>query len=151
MPVGMSLEYNLRHLRVLLAVAEHGTVTRAAELCRVSQPAVTQAIAKLERLVGGALFIRSRRGLFLTKLGEVLARRVGRALTYLDTGTHEFSPRLGIRATVAQLQALIAVRETENFTLAAAKLGIAQQPFTGRSASWSAKWGCLFSSEPRMA
>jgi LysR family transcriptional regulator of gallate degradation len=123
---GWLLEHNLRHLRVIMAVAEHRTVTRAAELCRVSQPAVTQAIGKLERQAGGPLFTRTRRGLFPTKLGEVLARRVARAMSYLDKGTTEISPRLSLRATVPQLQAIIAVRETENFTLAAARLGITQ-------------------------
>jgi DNA-binding transcriptional LysR family regulator len=43
---------NLRHLRVFLAVAEHGSITRAAELGLVSQPAVTQAIAKLATATG---------------------------------------------------------------------------------------------------
>jgi LysR family transcriptional regulator, regulator for genes of the gallate degradation pathway len=122
----VALETNLRHLRVLLAVAEQGSVTRAAELCRVSQPAVTQAIAKLERLVGCALFTRGSRGLFATNPGKVLAKRVSRAMAHLDGGTREFSPWLGQRVTYPQLQAVIAVRETENFTLAAARLGIAQ-------------------------
>ena len=87
MAVGLALEHNLRHLRVLLAVAQHGTITRAAEVCCVSQPAVTQAIAKMERMAGGALFSRSSRGLFPTKLGEMLAVRVARAIGYLDNGT----------------------------------------------------------------
>jgi LysR family transcriptional regulator of gallate degradation len=126
MAVGLALEHNLRHLRVLLAVAQHGTITRAAELCCVSQPAVTQAIAKMERMAGGALFSRSSRGLFPTKLGEMLAVRVARAIGYLDNGTRPFSPRLAQRATFPQLHAVIAVRETENFTLAAGRLGISQ-------------------------
>jgi len=123
---GIVLEYNLRHLRVLLAVAEHGSITRAAELCRVSQPAVTQAIAKLERLAGSPLFTRSRRGLFPTESGQVLANRIARALAFLDRGTLEFPSNVALRATFPQLQAIIAVQETENYTLAAARLGIAQ-------------------------
>ncbi len=92
----------------------------------MSQPAVTQAIAKMERSAGGALFTRTSRGLFPTTSGRVLAKRVLRAMAHLDGGTREFSPRLGQRVTYTQLQAIIAVRETENFTLAAARLGIAQ-------------------------
>jgi LysR family transcriptional regulator, regulator for genes of the gallate degradation pathway len=117
---------NLRHLRVFLAVAELRSLTLASDRCAVSQPAVTQAIGKLERSVDGALFERSRQGFFLTERGGLLLARVRRAFEILDRAFGEISPHLRITATVAQLRALIAVHETENFTLAAARLGIAQ-------------------------
>lgn len=117
---------NLRHLRVFLAVADTHSITRAADLCHVSQPAVTQAVNKLEREVGAPLFTRTPQGLFLTPAGESLARRVRRALGFLDPCLAELSPRLRVTATAAQLQALIATREAENFTLAARRMGIAQ-------------------------
>ena len=117
---------NLRHLRVFLAVAETGSVTRAADRCFVSQPAVTQALTKLERAAGGALFDRTRQGFFPNKRGEMLARRVRRAFARLDPALEDVSPRLLVTATEAQLQALVAVREAENFTLAARRLGLAQ-------------------------
>ena len=117
---------NLRHLRVFLAVADLKSVTHASAQCNVSQPAVTQALNKLERDVGGALFERSRQGFFLTPRGVLLEKRARRAFALLDSAFAEASPRLRITATTAQLQALIAVREMENFTLAARRLGIAQ-------------------------
>lgn len=120
------MQYNLRHLRVFLAVVDTTSVTKAAELCHVSQPAVTQALSKLERGVNTQLFTRTSQGLFVNKHGDVLASRVRRALHYLDPALTELSPRLRITATIAQLQALIAVREMENFTLAARRLGLAQ-------------------------
>ncbi|MFQ3186580.1 MAG: LysR family transcriptional regulator of gallate degradation, partial [Marinomonas primoryensis] len=49
---------NLRHLRVFLAVAELKSITRASENIFLSQPAITQAIAKLEGLLGAPLFER---------------------------------------------------------------------------------------------
>jgi LysR family transcriptional regulator, regulator for genes of the gallate degradation pathway len=70
---------NLRHLRVFLTIAETGTITRGAKLCNVSQPAVTQAKAKLERLAGQALFQRKPQELFVNQAGEVLALRTRRA------------------------------------------------------------------------
>lgn len=118
--------HSLRHLRVFLAVVDTGSVTRAAELCHVSQPAVTQALSKIERTAGLSLFSRSPRGLFVNNAGKTLATRVKRAFSYLDAASAELSPRLKITATAAQLQALIAVREAENFTLAARRLGLAQ-------------------------
>jgi LysR family transcriptional regulator, regulator for genes of the gallate degradation pathway len=120
------MRLNLRHLRVFLAVIDLGSVTRAAAACNVSQPAVTQAIAKLEADTGTSLFTRTPQGLFPTAPGKALARRVRRALSRLDPVLTDLSPRLKLTATTSQLQALIAVREAENFTLAARRLGLAQ-------------------------
>jgi len=116
----------LRHLRVFSAVAQTGSVTRAAEICHVSQPAVTQAIGKLEREAGGPLFQRTPQGLFLTATGTALAARVDRAFGMLDPVLTELAPRLRLTATAAQLHALVAMCETENFTLAARRMGLAQ-------------------------
>ena len=117
---------NLRHFRLILAVADLGSLTRASEVCHVSQPAVTQAIIKIEREVGGAIFERTRNGFFLTPRGEVLAARFRRAFELLDPALADVSTRLRLTVSHAQLQALIAVREAENFTLAARQLGLAQ-------------------------
>jgi DNA-binding transcriptional LysR family regulator len=107
-------------------VVEQASITRAAELCFLSQPAVTQAIAKLERKLGLALFQRSAQGLFVSTAGELLAGRVRRAFDLLDRAMQDLAPRLKLTATTAQLRALAAVRDAENFTLAARELGIAQ-------------------------
>ncbi|QEW23231.1 Galactose-binding protein regulator (plasmid) [Paracoccaceae bacterium] len=120
------ISHNLRHLRVFLAVAETGSPTVAAGISNVSQPAVTQAIAKLERRVGAALFDRTRTGFVLTERGEILRGRVRRAMDRLDGALAEVSPRLAVTASLAQLQALIAVVEAGNFSLAARGMGLAQ-------------------------
>lgn len=120
------MRYNLRHLRVFVTVAETGSVTRAAEACHVSQPAVTQAISKIEKTLGYPLFRRSPQGLFANNEGQLLALRVRRAFAQLDPALAELAPRLKVTATAAQIEALVAVSETENFTLAARRLGVAQ-------------------------
>ncbi|MBV2184379.1 MAG: LysR family transcriptional regulator [Rhizobium sp.] len=117
---------NLRHLRLFAAVAELKSLTLASEKWHISQPAVTQAINKLERETGGALFERSRHGFFLTPRGEVLLSRVKSAFALLDPVLSDVSPRLRMSLSYAQLQALVAVSESENFTLAARRLGLAQ-------------------------
>ncbi|WP_407495677.1 LysR family transcriptional regulator [Pseudooceanicola sp. MF1-13] len=117
---------NLRHLRLAVAVADTGSLTLAAGLLNVSQPAVTQAIGKLERNSGGALFDRSPQGLFLTERGRILTDRLRRCFALLDPALGDVSSRLRRTASTAQLQALVAVHETENFTLAARQLGLAQ-------------------------
>lgn len=120
------MKWNLRHLRVFLSVVEHSSVSRAAELCHVSQPAATQAIAKLERALSQPLFRHQSQGLYATPAGALLAARVARALHRIDEAAAPISPRLGRSASFAQLEALIALRETGNFSLAARQLGLAQ-------------------------
>ena len=117
---------NLRHFRVFLAVAELRSPTLAAERCLVSQPAVTQSLGKLEREAGGDLFDRTRQGFFLTERGKIFEARIRRAMVRLDAALSEISPRLTVTATTAQLQALIAMTEAQNYSLAARNLGLAQ-------------------------
>lgn len=117
---------NLRHLRLFLAVSETGSLTRAAERVHVSQPAVTRALSKLEEETRGPLFSRTRQGFFTTSRGDVLARRVRRVFELLDPALADISPRLKLTATPAQMQALVAVHDAENFTLAARRLGLSQ-------------------------
>nr|WP_210730514.1 LysR family transcriptional regulator [Roseibacterium persicicum] len=113
-------------MRVFLAVAELRSPTRAADRCGLSQPAVTQALAKLEQAAGGALFDRTPGGFTLTPRGAVLAARIARAMGRLDAALAELSPRLAVTASHAQLQALAAMAEAQNYTLAARALGLAQ-------------------------
>jgi DNA-binding transcriptional LysR family regulator len=117
---------NLRHLRVFLAIAESGSVTRAAAVCSVSQPAATQTLAKLEAAAGMPLFQRTPHGLRASIAGDLLRRRVFRAFGRLDPALREIAPRLVATATRPQLVALVGVAETQNFTLAAARLMLAQ-------------------------
>ncbi|MFI6683727.1 transcriptional regulator CynR [Streptomyces sp. NPDC050485] len=70
----------LRHLRYLLAVAEQGSFTRAAEELRVSQPTLSQQIKQLERTVGVQLLDRTGRSVRLTDAGETYAHYARRAL-----------------------------------------------------------------------
>ncbi|MEU5425617.1 transcriptional regulator CynR [Streptomyces olivoreticuli] len=76
----------LRHLRYLLAVAEHAGFTRAAEALRVSQPTLSQQIKQLERALGVQLLDRSGRAVRLTGAGEVYADYARRALQNLAAG-----------------------------------------------------------------
>jgi DNA-binding transcriptional LysR family regulator len=61
---------NPRHLEFVVAVAEHGSFTRAAEALHVSQPSLSYAIAGLEDQLGTPLFHRMGRTVSLTSAGE---------------------------------------------------------------------------------
>ncbi|MEA2666550.1 MAG: hypothetical protein QOI11_3494 [Candidatus Eremiobacteraeota bacterium] len=62
----------LRDLRSFVAVAQHRNFSRAAEQLRVSQPALSEQIRKLEDELGAPLFERTSRGALLTDAGEAL-------------------------------------------------------------------------------
>ena len=62
----------LRQIRYFLAICEHGSFSRAAEACDLTQPALTKAIKGLEEEVGGAVFHREGRRLVLTELGRMM-------------------------------------------------------------------------------
>ncbi|MFF4407592.1 transcriptional regulator CynR [Streptoverticillium reticulum] len=86
----MALE--LRHLRYLLAVAEHGNFTRAAEDLHISQPTLSQQIKQLERTLGVQLLDRTGRTVRLTDAGEAYvhhARRALRDLAAAERAVHD--------------------------------------------------------------
>lgn len=56
-------------MRCIVAVAEAGSLTRAAEQLGLAQPALTQTLNRLETELGARLFTRSRRGAVLTDVG----------------------------------------------------------------------------------
>ncbi|MDQ3578686.1 MAG: LysR family transcriptional regulator [Actinomycetota bacterium] len=67
-------ELELRHLRALCAIADEGSVSRAAARLGVTQPALTAQLRSIERLVGGDLFVRSPNGSVVTDLGRSVVR-----------------------------------------------------------------------------
>jgi DNA-binding transcriptional LysR family regulator len=66
------MEVELRRLRHLIALAEHGNFGRAAAACYITQPALSRSIQALEGQVGAALFDRRRTGVELTDMGRLL-------------------------------------------------------------------------------
>ena len=72
---------DLRRLRIFAAVAEGGSFTAAATALFLTQPAVSQQMAILEREVGVPLLVRVPRGIQLTDAGKLLADRAARLLT----------------------------------------------------------------------
>ncbi|TDB89779.1 LysR family transcriptional regulator [Actinomadura sp. KC216] len=75
---------NLRQLRYVVATADHGTMTSAAQALYVAQPALSRAVRELERELGVELFQRSGRGVALTEVGEQVVRKARVALEAVD-------------------------------------------------------------------
>ncbi len=121
---------NLRHLRLLDAAVRLGSLTAAADRVSVTQPAASQALARLDRLFGARLMQRGPSGLVLTEAGQIVHARAARALDHIAEAARRVAPlsRLGRRlagdgldrhATMAQLRALAEFAEAGSFSAAA--------------------------------
>lgn len=77
-----------RHLRHFLAVADCGSLTRAAEQLGIAQPALSQSLARMERELGVALLARSRRGAVLTPAGRAILDDVRQSVARIDAALH---------------------------------------------------------------
>lgn len=75
-----------RSLQYLLAIAKHGSYTRAAEALHVSQPTLSQQIKQLEESLQSLLLDRTGRSVRLTDAGEVYLHHARRAQEELDAG-----------------------------------------------------------------
>lgn len=91
---------DIKQLRALLAVAETGSVTKAASLLHIVQPAVSRQLRLLEEDVGTPLFSRGRYGMELTGSGEIFVEHARRALAELDRARSELQPSGGVSGTV---------------------------------------------------
>lgn len=94
-------------LRYFLAVVETGTFSRAAMQVNVTQPTLSTGIAKLEAMVGGAVFIRNSKRVHLTPLGAQIlehARELERGFNILERVEKPWSAlaplRLGVLSTI---------------------------------------------------
>ncbi|OYO16763.1 LysR family transcriptional regulator [Enemella evansiae] len=86
---GFDSRLKLRHLTLVTAVAEHGSLVRAAEELYISQPVVTRAIQELEEILGVPLFERHPRGMTVTDYGAAFVRHAQSVLAELRSAqTH---------------------------------------------------------------
>jgi len=125
---------NLRHLEALSVIARAGSMSAAAEQVNLSQPALAQAVGKLERNLEIRLFERQAVGMRPTASGLDWIVRVEHALRYLIQGVRlvRRSARLAPlshverRVSMIQLRALVAVEHYSSYALAAEQIGLSQ-------------------------
>lgn len=100
----------MKQLIAMVTVAEVESVTRAAQLLHLVQPAVTRQIKTLEDELGVMLFDRTRHGMVLTSAGEVFLTHARRALQELERARSELTPAPGEvtgRVSVGVLESLL--------------------------------------------
>lgn len=125
---------NLRHLGALSEVSATGNISGAAKAVNLSQPALAQAISKIEKLLGVNLFERNASGVTTTDAGLRFIARTERALAYLASGVRQIRRssgkpelmKLDQRVTMSQLRALVSVVAVGSYASAATQLGISQ-------------------------
>ncbi|TDD83310.1 LysR family transcriptional regulator [Actinomadura darangshiensis] len=78
------MDLDIHHLRMVCTMAEAGSVTQAAARMGMSQPAMSNQLRRVEEMVGGELFVRSRSGLEPTPLGDQVISRARTVLSELD-------------------------------------------------------------------
>ncbi|MFI1989239.1 LysR family transcriptional regulator [Actinoplanes sp. NPDC020271] len=96
---------DVSRLRVLVAVARHGSVTAAAQALHYAQPSVSHHLARLEAETGSRLTQRAGRGIRLTDAGRMLAERAEEILGRLDAAEAELAAHTGLRSGRVRLAA----------------------------------------------
>lgn len=108
-------EYNLRHLTAAARIVELGTINAAAAVVNLSQPAITQALGRLEAQLGLPLFERRHDGMVATEAARLLAPRIEAALDHIA------SPHV----TMARMRALLALADSGSYAGASQLTGLA--------------------------
>src|SRR5437899_3732672 len=89
---------NLRQLQYLLAIADEGSFTRAAERLLVAQPSLSQQIKSLEHELGGALLERLPTGVRLTAAGKAFLPDARAAVAHAERARRNARSALGLEA-----------------------------------------------------
>ncbi len=101
-----SQRIRLRHLHTFVAVAQQGTLGRAAETLNLSQPALSKTLNELEQLTGTRLFERGRLGAQLTLVGEQFLTHAVKVLDALNSAGQALNRKEGMNSDVVRIGAL---------------------------------------------
>jgi LysR family transcriptional regulator of gallate degradation len=139
----MSLTVSLRHLRAFVAVADHGSVTKASEALFRAQSAVTRSVHELELAFGVDLFERKVSGMLCTTFGNAVSFRARRAMHEFELGADAIrarskqprnGPHAGIPLTLfsqRRLVALVNLADSGHMPTVARALGVSQPAVSG--------------------
>lgn len=99
------MDLDLQSVRIVRAIAEHGSISGAARALGYSQPAVSQHLRRAEQRLGMPLVARAGRGVRLTEPGLVLARHAHTIASAMDAASGELSDLVGLRTGTVRLAA----------------------------------------------
>lgn len=101
----MDSDLDLHSIRIMRAIAEHGTISGAARALGFSQPAISQHLRRVEGRLGVPLVVRAGRGVRLTEPGQVLARHAIAITSALDAASGDLAELVGLAAGVVRVAA----------------------------------------------
>jgi LysR family transcriptional regulator of gallate degradation len=126
-------EISFRQCRLFESVGRLASFRRGSEACDLSQPAATQALARLEQQIGDVLLKRKTSGSDLTETGKAFHLRVQRMYAQMQSALLEFgvgdaatASAVAARLSRSQVRSLIALVENGSAARAAAELGVTQ-------------------------
>jgi len=94
-----------RHMQVLIKLIELGSMRRAAEAVNMTQPAISQLVSELEKLLGADLFFRHAKGVAPTDVAKDLLPVAHRVLLALQDGSESIASRLKSQSGVVRVAA----------------------------------------------
>ena len=112
----------VRELRLVKAIDDHGSLVRAARVLGIAQPAMTRALARLEARLRGKLFERSRRGVIATDLGRAIIAEGSAILDSLERLDRHLAEARGTQTHDLDVMAGAYMAETLCLTAAARML-----------------------------
>ena len=105
------MDISLDLYRIFYIVAKEGSISKAANVLFISQPAITFQIKKLEEKLGVSLFTRTKWGMILTDEGKVLFEYVSKGIENISNGENALSNlknldsgtiRIGVSTTICR-------------------------------------------------
>lgn len=129
---GYVMELDLQSVRIVRAIADHGSISAAARALGYSQPAVSQHLRRAEQRLGVPLVVRAGRGVRLTEPGAVLARHAQTIGQALDAARGELAELVGLGTGTVRIAAF----PTASSTIVPRLLGTVRDAHPGITVSY---------------
>lgn len=109
----MNIDFEL--YRIFYVVANNKNITKASEELMISQPAISKSIKNLESLLGGQLFVRTKRGVILTEEGKEFYNYIKHAIEYINNAENKFTELINLETGTIKIG--ISSKLTKEFLL----------------------------------
>ncbi len=106
------MDFDERQLRAFLAIADTGSLGRAARVANLSQPTLSRMVKGMEDRLGHALFDRGGKGMVLTPAGDLLATHTRHIVSEMHNARDELAALSGLKRGVVRIGAVAAVMRT---------------------------------------